>query len=275
MINIVYAGNKAVYKGILLSVMSMIKTCKEPIKIFLLSMDLVEQNPNYKSITKEQTNFLTKIMKNVNSESEAVLVDVGPIYNDLFKDSKNKNSEYTPYTLNRLFLDMIDYIPDKIVYIDADTMIVNDISELYNVNMDGYEYAAALDYMGKFWISPTYTNNGVLVMNIKLMRETGMLEKSRELVRTKWMKMPDQTAMYKSVTSKKYIEGKFNEQRDIKPDTVVKHFCKGIKWTPFFHIYNIKQWDIDNVHKKLKIHDFDDIYDIYQQLCEKYDFILN
>ncbi len=273
MINIVYSGNRKVFKGILLSVMSMIKTCKQPIKVMVLSMDLVKQNPSYEIITQEQIDLLTKIMKTQNEESEAVLIDVGPIYNELFLNNKNKNSEYTPYALNRLFLDLID-VPEKIIYLDVDTMIVNDINELYNEDIEGYEFGAALDYMGKFWISPTYTNSGVLLMNIKLIKQTGMLEKSRKLIQTKWMKMPDQSAIHKSVTYKKYIDGKFNEQRDIKPDTVVKHFCKGIKWVPFFHIYNIKQWNIDAVHKKLKMHDFDDIYAIYEELIKKYDFIL-
>lgn len=274
MIDIVYSGNKFVFKGILLSVMSMIKTCKQPIMVHILSMDLTDIKLNYETVTDKQIEFLTKIMKEVNAESEAVLIDVGDIYRDLFKDSKNKNSEYTPYALNRLFLDLLD-VPDKVIYLDTDTMINNDISELYNLDIQEYEFGAALDFMGKFWISPNYTNSGVLLMNLKLMRETGMLVKCRELVKTKWMKMPDQSALNKTVTYKKYIDGKFNEQRDIKADTVVKHFCKGIKWTPFFHIYNIKQWDIENVHKKLNIHEFDDVYEIYENLAKKYDFILH
>lgn len=64
---------------------------------------------------------------------------------------------------------------------------------------------------------------------------------------------------------------RFNEQRDIKKDTVVKHFCRGIFWLPFFHIYNIKQWERDAVHKRLKIHYYDDIYDQYDQLAKSYD----
>lgn len=272
MINIVYSGNKRIFKGVLLSCLSMIKTCKEPLKVFVLSMDMQEQNPNFEIISNEQISLLDTILKEVNPASEALLLDVGSIYNDLFKDGKNKNTEYTPYCLNRLFVDILEEIPDKVVYLDVDTMLVKNVSELYNENIDDYEFGAALDFMGKFWISPTYTNSGVMLINVKKVRETGMMIKCRELIKTKWMKMPDQTALNKSVRYKKYIDGKFNEQRGIKPDTVVKHFCKGIKWTPFFHIYNIKQWEIDKVHK-LGIHDFDDIYEIYLDLVKKYDFI--
>ena len=272
MINIAYSGNKKVFKGILLSCMSMIKTCKQPIKVFVMSMDLTDQDSNFEIISGEQIQLLDRVLKEVNPSSEAVIVDVGKVYRDEFLNSKNKNTEYTPYTLNRLFMDILDEMPDKVAYLDVDTMLVNDVSELYDINMDDYEFGAALDFMGKFWISPTYTNAGVMLINVKKVRETGMMVKCRELIKTKWMKMPDQTAANKSVKYKKYLDGKFNEQRGIKPDTVVKHFCKGIKWTPFFHIYNVKQWEIDKVHK-LGIHDFDDIYEIYLDLVKKYDFI--
>ena len=65
------------------------------------------------------------------------------------------------------------------------------------------------------------------------------------------------------------LDRKFNEQRTPVADTVVKHFNKGIKWIPFFHIYNIKQWQIDKVHKKLKIFCFDDIYEEYNKIIEQ------
>lgn len=80
--------------------------------------------------------------------------------------------------------------------------------------------------------------------------------------------MPDQSAIRKYVKDILILEDRFNEQRSIKPKTVVKHFNKGIKWFPFFHIYNYKQWQIDNVHKKLKIFMFDDIYDQYKNLLK-------
>ena len=52
---------------------------------------------------------------------------------------------------------------------------------------------------------------------------------------------------------------------------MVKHFCRGIRWLPFFHIYNIKQWEREAVHKKLKIYYFDDVYARYDALAAKYD----
>ena len=95
-----------------------------------------------------------------------------------------------------------------------------------------------------------------------------VLEEGKELNNFLW-------EIIKYVKDILILEDRFNEQRSIKPKTVVKHFNKGIKWFPFFHIYNYKQWQIDDVHKKLKIFMFDDIYDQYKKLIEEFNFNIN
>ena len=82
--------------------------------------------------------------------------------------------------------------------------------------------------------------------------------------------MPDQTAL-NLYAKRKYLKRKFNEQRKIKKDTVVKHFCEAIKfYFPFWlHVYNIKQWNRDRMHNELKITMFDDLYEIADNLREE------
>ncbi len=55
---------------------------------------------------------------------------------------KNENAYCTPYTLLRLFADLIEELPNKILYLDIDMMAAQDISELYNTDITNYEYAA-------------------------------------------------------------------------------------------------------------------------------------
>lgn len=271
MINICFSGNKGIFKGILLSVMSLAKNTDKPMHIYVLTMDLSDENPKFLPITDEQIEFLNQILKNKNSESVATKLDVTLQYKELLISGKNHQNGYTPYAMLRLLLDTAENVPDKMIYLDADTMCVNDIEELFNVDVSNYDFGAAKDYMGRFWIRRTYCNSGVLIMNMQRMKEDGLFEKCRNMITNKKMIMPDQTALNK-YGKKLYLPFKFNEQRKIKPDTVVKHFCKGIVFfLPFgFHIYNIKQWEIEKVHKSLKIHDFDDIYEEYQKISEKY-----
>ena len=75
----------------------------------------------------------------------------------------------------------------------------------------------------------------------------------------------DQDALNKLCNNKLYLDRKLNEQGNPKKDTIIQHFSKRIVWFPF-HTINIKPWDIQNVHKKYKIHNYDDIYEKYNSI---------
>lgn len=267
-----YCGNKKIFPGLLLSALSLAKYTDRPLRVIVLSMDLHELNAAYLPFSENQMRVLDEALKEKNPESRAELVDLTDLYKETLAEGKNARNLYTPYAQLRLFLTELAGLPDKVVYLDADTMCTGDIAELYDIDVSGYEYGAVLDHMGKFWISPTYCNSGVLLLNLPVLRETALFPRIREYVRTHRMVMPDQSALHRLGTKKLFLPGRFNEQRKIKEDTVVKHFCKG---TDFYFIipvtFNIKQWQRDKVHKRLKIFCFDDLYEKYDRLAEKYD----
>lgn len=72
---------------------------------------------------------------------------------------------------------------DKVLYIDGDTLIQDDILDLYNTSMEDYYVAAVDDIIEKVRkLSPIYTvgdyfNSGVMLLNLKKMREEGITEK--------------------------------------------------------------------------------------------------
>lgn len=274
MINVCYCGNRKIFPGLLLSVMSLAKYTDHALNVYVLSMDLHEQNPAFVPFTQNQMNVLNKVLQDKNPESRAIQLDLTDLYKQKLAKGKNRKAAiYTPYALLRLYLDVLPDIPDKMIYLDVDTMCTDDIANLYDIDIENYEYAAALDYLGKFWINKMYCNSGVLLLNLPKIRDTGLFDRVRELVCNKKMAMPDQSALHKCGTLRLYLPERFNEQRNIKPDTVVKHFCKGIKWILFFPFtYNIKQWHRDKVHKRLKITCFDDIYEKYDLLAKEFDF---
>lgn len=273
MISICYSGNRAYFEGLLMSVLSVIKHTESPITFYILTMNLEKENPRYLDFTDEQIALLDKLAKEKNPSSKAIKIDLTQLYIKHLLEGKNHKCSYTPYTLLRLLLDLIDDIPDKLIYLDVDTMCCSDIKQLHEIDVEDYDYCAVKDYMGRFWINRKYCNSGVMLLNMKQIKENKLLEKSRKKVFECKMVMPDQTALNK-FGKKKYLPFKFNEQRKIKKDTVVKHFCKGIVfYLPFgFHIYNIKQWQREKVHKSLKIHDFDDIYEKVDQLKSEYKY---
>lgn len=261
MINIVYTGNDYVFKGIMLSVLSILKHTDRPINIYILTMSI----DNFKPIDKNMVNTLDKVLKEKNELSNAYLIDVTNIFKEEMKDSKNLNNFYTPYCLLRLFSDLLD-LPNKILYLDTDTMINKDISSLYDIDITNYEFAGVVDRLGRFFIDKNYINSGVLLLNLEMIRKTNLFKNTRELVKTKKMVFPDQSALNKL---KKYylkIPSIYNSQRYLKKDTVVKHFCKSIRWLPIYHTINVKQWEVKSVHKRLKIYAYDDIYKKYEEI---------
>ena len=267
-IPVCYCGNRKIFGGIFMSVLSIVEKTDAPLDIILLTMDVSYKNPQYLPFSEEQRELLDKTLKEKNPESTARIFDVSELYRTYLEKGKNNNNSYTPYASIRLFLDLLD-VPEKIVYLDADIMCLSDVSEYYNIDIEEYEFAATLDIVGRKFFRNNYCNSGVMLLNMKKIRETGLFARARARVSGKWMMMPDQSAIHKEAKSKLVVPYRFNEQREIKPDTVFKHFCMGYKWRgPILTSYNYKQWHRREVHEKLGIFDFDEIY-------EKFDKILS
>lgn len=270
MIPIIYCGNDRIFEGVFLSALSVARRTVTPLEIRILTMDDSAANPKYTPITEEHIALLDRALKRFHPENRAVRVDLSEKFLATFEGGKNLKNCYTPYALLRLLADDPEVVPyDKAIYLDIDTMACRDIRELWDIDISAYEYGAALDYMGTFWVAKDYCNSGVLLLNLAKIRETGMFGKCRKLIREKWFAMPDQSAIHRSATARYTLERRFNEQRDIKPETVIKHFNKGIIWFPVFHLYNIKQWQRDAVHKKLGITQFDEDYAFYDEFMKE------
>lgn len=272
MINILLCGNKKVFDGALTELLSITNRTKETIYCYIFTMNLSRLKPDYISITDEQIDFLNEVVQEKNKDNKVFKVDVTKLYEEKFGKCKNEGAYCTPYTLLRLLADLIPEIPDKILYLDIDMMVNKDIAELYNIDISNYEYAAVKEKYGSVFIWPDYINAGMLLLNIKKIKETGLLEKARHLIKTKKMLFADQDAIYRSTTKKLLLPRKYNEQSSFKrQDTVICHFCKRLMWLPYPHTENYKQWHIDEMHKELKCHRFDEDLKEYEKLKEKFE----
>ncbi len=258
-----YCGNKKAFDGVLTSTLSLIKNTKEPVRIHLVTMDLTKLNPLHTPLTKSHANYLNDLIKTVNPESTSQLYDISGLFMEHMKDNPNMDSVYTPYCLLRLFSDIIDGLPKKILYLDTDTVINHDINELYKININEFELAATEDYLGKTFKHRGYINSGVLLLNIPMIQKSKLFERTRVACKTRKMWFPDQDALNMFIQRKKLLDSKYNEQHKLKPETVIRHFSKTIKWLPFYHTQNIKPWEVEKVHAKMKLFAFDDVLNDY------------
>lgn len=271
MINILLCGNRKVFDGALSELISITNRTAESINCYIFTMNISYMNPEYTDITDSQIEFLNKVVKEKNIENNVIKKDVTNLYKQEFEGSANETAYCTPYTLLRLLADLDPTMPDKILYLDIDMMAGGDISKLYNIDIENYEYAAVKEKYGSWIIRPDYINAGMLLMNLKKMKETKLLEKAREKIKHKKMLFADQDAIFWTTTSKKIIPRIYNEQsRFNKKDTIICHFCKRMLWFPYPRTENIKQWQVENVHKVLKCHAFDNDLEEYRKYKKEY-----
>lgn len=114
------------------------------------------------------------VNKNMNSTSCAFFIDVD---NRLLNYLPLNRSYISVNTYYRLLIDTLISV-DKIIYIDSDVLVVNDIRELWNTSLDCC-IAGVLDEGGvmqsrrlSLGASSNYVNAGVLIFNLKEIRKT-------------------------------------------------------------------------------------------------------
>ena len=270
--NLLFSGNDNVFDGILTCLLSVFKRTevKEPFTVYILTMDVSRMKSEYIAFKDDKLAFLEDVAKKYNQDNKIVKVDVTELYEREFANSPNEQCYCSPYTLLRLFIDLIPEIPEKILYLDVDILFNRDIKLLYDTELEGYEYAASRDHYGKYLVHPNYINAGVLLFNMKEARQTGLFEKARKLIKTKKLPFADQSALYRSTTKKKMLPQRFNDQKFLHKHTVVRHFSKRLFYLPYPHTDNIKQWNVTKVHTVFHYDQFDDVLYEYIYLREKY-----
>ncbi len=273
MINLLFSGNSYVFDGVMTTLLSIEKYYKGEITAYIFTMDVSYLNPKFTPIEDDQVEFIDKMLKDTNPNSKAIKVDVTELYQKEIGGSPNEGSYCTPYTLLRLLADKVEGMPeDKLLYLDIDLLVNDDIQKLYNIDISNYEYAAAQDHYGKKLIYNDYINAGVLLFNMKKIKETGLLQKARDMINAKHMVFSDQSAIYNCTTAKLLLPQRFNDQKWLKKDTIIRHFSKTLKLTPYPRNVNVKPWKVSDMHRIYHCYHFDDIlyeYIYYKKLYEK------
>ncbi|MBR2641402.1 glycosyltransferase family 8 protein [Candidatus Saccharibacteria bacterium] len=271
--NILYCGDKGISKGVLVSILSILKHNKGVLNIYILTI-------NYETtvaFTAKTAEFLNELVKKTNEKSFVKLIDATEIFvKNLPK--KNMGSYFTPCSMLRLYIDKVPEIAklDRILYLDYDVVCRGDLTDFYETDMANIEAAGVLDIYGRRWyhyhglFKQDYMNSGVMLFNMPECLKTGMFERSRKLCAEKWMMLADQAALNKTIEKRKLMPRKFNEQEERpREDTVLHHFSNNFKFWPYFRVQKVKPFEIDKIHDILKITEYDDILNEYDRLKEK------
>ncbi|MCD7762932.1 MAG: hypothetical protein LUI14_06990 [Lachnospiraceae bacterium] len=265
--NILYCGDKNIEDGLVISVLSLLKYASEPLNIFVMTMDLTLQTGQILPVSGETVSYLDRYLKKQDEKSSAVLIDA----TELFRAAPplaNMETRFTPCCMLRLYADQIADLPDRILYLDNDVVCRKAFGDFYYQDLSDCELAGVPDYYGKWFFRKDlfhmdYVNSGVLLLNLSLIRESGLFARCRALCSKKKMFMPDQSAINQLADKKRLCRRVYNEQRRLHEETVFQHFTTSFRFFPWVHTLTVKPWQIDQVHKKLKLHEYDDILQEY------------
>lgn len=271
--NILYCGDNNIEKGLIISVISLLQNCIEQLNIYVLTIDIDEGCINYKPVSSEVISYLNQEVKLYNPLNSIELINITKQFK-LCMPLANMHTRFTPCCMLRLYADLIDELPDKILYLDNDVICREDIYEFYSRDISECELIGVLDYYGS-WIFRNdllrrdYINSGVLLMNLDKIRETGLFDKCRKLCRDKKMFMPDQSSINKLSVYKQFADRRYNEQRKLHSNTVMQHFTTSFRLFPWIHMVRVKPWQIDKMHEVLQLHEYDNILEEYRRFIDK------
>ncbi|WP_125591175.1 glycosyltransferase [Companilactobacillus jidongensis] len=266
--NILFCGDNKIQDGLLISIISLMKYANESLKIYVLTASSFAGSKKYVPISDKSIKLLNMLIKQQNVESSVVKIDITEL-TERVPPKANQNTRFTPNCMLRLYADEVDSLPDKILYLDTDVVCCSDFSDFYNQDISDYEVAGALDRYGKWlfhneYLFFDYINSGVLLLNLKAIRKSGLFTKCRLLCQNKTMFMPDQSAINKLSVSKKITKKKYNEQNKLTDNTVFRHFTTKFKFFPYIRIISIKPWETQKDYKELNNAQFEDVIDNYQ-----------
>lgn len=270
--NILFCGDRNAEDGILITTLSLLKNTNSELHLYILTMYAQNENKEFHAFSKKAADYIRSLLIKKNPHNTLELIDCTGLF---IKEppTANMGTRFTPYAMLRLFADQLPQIPNRILYLDDDVLVRQDLTSFYQQNIDNIELVGVLDYWGRFFFHNwhehrvfDYLNSGVLLLNMQEIKRTKLFARVRHMMQIKKMFFPDQSALNKLATKKKIAPRKYNEQYHLQSDTVIQHFTTSFRFKPYFHTLTVKPWDVKRVHSVLKLHEYDDLLNEYLKL---------
>lgn len=195
---------------------------------------------------------------------------------------------FTPTIFYRLFIPAMFPEYDKAIYLDSDIVILGDLSELFSIDIHDYLLGACIDYFAgetlenylNFFVGvdkKEYFNSGILLMNLKKLRELNLDEHFLHLYSTYHFEClaPDQDYLNAMCKGKVLIlPQKWNtmphnnyditEQENVEGVAILHYFLFFKPWNHFDIQYESFFW---NYLKKTPF--YDDVKNSHKENIEK------
>ena len=164
-------------------------------------------------------------------------ININKLPECVFRDSPNYNTKYTKLCYLRCYFSKI-LKEDKVLYIDADAIVIDDISELWNIDLEDNVLAGVHEsgewdkHLNTYGLNDTYINSGVLLMDLKKIREEKLDDSMLYLLNHNWYAFPDQDVINLVCRNRiKYLSNIYNstEVTGIVDNAKIVHYIRGNK----------------------------------------------
>lgn len=264
-INLLLCCDNNCFDGLLFTLLSTANNTEHPLRVFIATGHFKTKKKEFFKLEDRKAEFIGKILKEKNPDSSVTLVDLTDETMKVFGKSKNFHGNFSPFALLRILSDFHPEFGDKLLYIDIDLIVTGDIYKVFSYPLDGNDIGMVRDEVGSHWLGKNYCNSGVLLMDLKLLRENHHFDKVRYKVIHNRYFMPDQTALNRALKStKKIMSPRFNDQHYLYPDTIIRHYCQWIKFS--------KGWWRNVAEKPWKIEKFKNVYgpDTHKEIFDEF-----
>lgn len=209
---VVYNGSREIYLDMVSAVKSLLAHTEVDAVYLLIEDDVFPYE-------------LPEIVQTINvSELIPKLFDIhGPNY----------HSEWTPVGLIRFALTKVFPEYDVVLAIDADTIVIQDIGDLFELEMADYYFAAAREPYLTQVTGYMYCNAGVMLCNNRLLIQTGMDDVLINEINTRYLRFVGQDAMSSLFRGKiKELSSEYNSCKFTLPTDKPKvlHFANDRTW---------------------------------------------
>lgn len=225
-LTVAYASNKTLYPYLPMAINSLLK-----------------HNPKANVIVYCEDDEIETIQ-----HPQVTIININTIPKFVPDGAPNAMTHFTKFSLIRCYFTEI--LPlDKILWLDVDTIVLGSLEELWNTDITNVFIAGVLDVPAMKMhaqksniIFTKYINTGVLLMNLKKMREHHIFDKLIKLLCGPRLEYPDQDAL--NLVCRpfiKVIDPKYNF------GTIVPTFPHAIEEPVIRHYTYLKLWDDVNV----------------------------
>jgi len=215
-LNFLYVADDVYFNLMRLSVISAVKYHKGAI-FHIFTMDSPETKQV--KITKKNIEKLQREIKCLDPTAQLIIYDVRDTYIKKLGNSVNQYSRFTPYAALRLLAPYIIKDVDLLLYLDADTLVVDKLFELFSDELVHQDF----DIAATAGVTNDGIQSGSLVFNLRYQRETNLtfINDAISLYNSNIYRFPDQDAISHARKTAIILHGRYMQQ-NYATDTINK-----------------------------------------------------